>query len=145
MTLVEVLVTLVIISVGLLGVAALQLATVRNNYDAFVRSQAAMLAADMLDRIRVNRLRVADYEVDFSGGGDGEQDEPADDEDQDEALGLAQRDVQQWKQTLATQLPQGDGAISYDVGNRVVTITIAWGEREAPAGGLLQFVTSSRI
>src|SRR5690606_40761241 len=51
--------------------AALQLATVRNNYDAFVRSQAAMLAADMLDRIRVNRERVVDYEVDFYDGSAG--------------------------------------------------------------------------
>lgn len=146
MTLVEVLVTLVIISVGLLGVAALQLATVRNNYDAFVRSQAAMLAADVLDRIRVNRERVGDYEVDFSSGGGGGEDESDEDATEDEgAVGQAQRDVQQWKQTLASQLPQGDGAISYDPATRVVTITIAWGEREAAADGLLRFVTSSRI
>src|SRR6185503_2164519 len=47
MTLVEVLVTLVLISVGLLGVAALQLTTLKNNQESYVRSQAAMLAADI--------------------------------------------------------------------------------------------------
>ena len=61
MTLIEVLVTLVIISVGLLGIAALQLTTVRNNYDAFVRAQAAMLASDMLDRMRANRRQAGTY------------------------------------------------------------------------------------
>jgi type IV pilus assembly protein PilV len=54
MTLVEVLVTLVLISVGLLGVAALQLTTLKNNQESYVRSQAAMLAADILDRMRSN-------------------------------------------------------------------------------------------
>src|SRR5687768_7965049 len=67
MSLIEVLVTLVIISVGLLGVAALQLATVRNNYDAFVRSQAAVLAGDVLDRMRANRRAAlnGDYRINF--------------------------------------------------------------------------------
>ena len=49
-TLVEVLVTLVILSVGLLGIAALQTASLRNNLDSAMRSQASLLAADIAVR-----------------------------------------------------------------------------------------------
>ncbi|WP_206606719.1 type IV pilus modification protein PilV [Steroidobacter cummioxidans] len=68
-TLVEILVTVVLISVGLLGVAALQLTTLRGNQDAYVRSQASVLAGDILDRMRVNPFdfRANGYSVDFNG------------------------------------------------------------------------------
>src|ERR1700750_1982034 len=66
MTLIEVLVTLVLISVGLLGVAALQLTSLRSNQEAFVRSQASALAGDILDRMRSNQAGTlnGDYAVD---------------------------------------------------------------------------------
>src|SRR5262245_50380565 len=65
MTLVEVLVTLVLISVGLLGIAALQLTTLKSNKDAYVRSQASALAGDILDRMRANTAacRAGAYDV----------------------------------------------------------------------------------
>lgn len=143
MTLIEVLVTLVIISVGLLGVAALQLTTVRNNQDAFVRSQAAVLASDMLDRIRANRAAAmaepSVYNIGFR---------PA-------AMptgSAAATDMAQWKATLLSQLPNGDGSIVTNtvtvdgVARRIVTITISWGERaRVAADQRITFVTSSQI
>lgn len=131
MTLIEVLVTMVIMSVGLLGVAAMQLATVRNNSDAFVRSTAAVLAADMLDRMRANRgdALANAYNVDF-GATPAETTNPA-------------REMREWKTVLRNQLPQGDGAISTDAANRVVTIRIRWGERGEQDP--LVFVTTSQI
>lgn len=136
MTLVEVLVTLVIISVGLLGVAALQLATVRNNYDSFVRTQAATLAGDILDRMRANRSRVADYEIDL------------DDEASETASTPAQIDLLRWRNTLAEQLPRGVGAVAFDADSRIVTVRIQWRERvdsENEDDRLLEFQTSSQI
>lgn len=140
MTLIEVLVTLVIISVGLLGVAALQLTTVRNNLDAFVRSQAAVLASDMLDRIRANRAAALanQYNVAF---------------DTDPGTGtVAQGDMTQWKATLRSQLPGGDGSIvttqsvGVDATRYIVTISIRWGERSTVvADQRVMFVTTSQI
>ncbi len=132
MTLIEVLVTLVIISVGLLGVAALQLATVRNNYDAFVRSQAAVLAADILDRMRSNRADAlrGDY---VAGLGPASGDT------------VAVRDINAWKAALRTQLPTGgDGQVATNIATGIVTIRIQWGER-AEGNNPVEFVTSSQI
>ena len=54
-TLVEVLVALVVLSIGLLGVAALQLTSLRSNHSSAMRSQATFLAYDIIDRMRANR------------------------------------------------------------------------------------------
>jgi type IV pilus assembly protein PilV len=125
MTLVEVLVTMVITSVGLLGVAAMQLTSLRSNYDAYVRSQAAMLAADLLDRMRANRDEAlgGNYVAalgTFSGTG-----------------AVWQADVRDWKATLAAQLPNGDGSVAtaaVDAAGNVtlVRISIQWTERADP-------------
>jgi type IV pilus assembly protein PilV len=131
LTLVEVLVTLVIISVGLLGVAALQLTTVRNNYDSFVRSQAAMLASDMLDRMRANRNRAKEYVVEM-----------------DKTVGDTPEgaDTTRWRATLDAQLPNGKGAIAFDEATEIVTIAIQWSERaDLPENRTLVFRTSSQI
>jgi type IV pilus assembly protein PilV len=128
MTLVEVLVTLVIVSVGLLGVAALQLTSLRNNYDAYVRSQAAMLAADILDRMRANRGdALAGRYVAVVGVAPG--------------VGTTwQADLTAWKATLAAQLPNGDGAVqttAVDAAGRttLVSVTIQWFQRGGDESG----------
>lgn len=53
-TLVEVLVAMVIMAVGLLGLASLQAVALKDNQDAFLRSQANFLAYEMSDRMRAN-------------------------------------------------------------------------------------------
>ncbi len=54
-TLVEALVALLAPSIGLLGVAGLQLSGLRNNLSAAWRSQATYLSYDIIDRMRANR------------------------------------------------------------------------------------------
>lgn len=54
-TLIEVLVSLFILAVGMLGMTALQNEGLKNNHAAFVDSQAQFLLADMVERIRANR------------------------------------------------------------------------------------------
>lgn len=54
-TLLEVLIAVVVLSVGLLGLARLQTAGLRQNHSAFMRSQATMLAYDIIDRMRTNK------------------------------------------------------------------------------------------
>ncbi len=54
-SLIEVLVTLVLISIALLGSASLQVLSKRTNYEAAERTIAAQLANDLLARMRANR------------------------------------------------------------------------------------------
>lgn len=53
-TLIEVLIALVILTGGLLGLAASQANSIKNNQSAYNRSQATQLAYDIVDRIRAN-------------------------------------------------------------------------------------------
>ena len=58
-TLVEVLVSLVILSIGLLGIAKLMMFTSHSNDSAYLRSQATGLAYQMLDNMRANSAQAA--------------------------------------------------------------------------------------
>ena len=65
-TMVEALVALVVLAIGLLGIAALYLDTLRAGRTAIYRTQAVALAADLADRIRSNRTAVAAYNSAFA-------------------------------------------------------------------------------
>jgi type IV pilus assembly protein PilV len=118
-TMVEVLVALVILTIGLLGIAALYLNSLQSGRTAIYRTQAVNLAADLADRIRVNRTAqgayatlFADVEVEVAGcfttGGCIDTD-------------LASSDLARWKATLAQLLPNGQGQV-------VVTPPVGAGE-----------------
>lgn len=123
-TLIEVLVTLVLISVGLLGIAALQLTTMRGNQESYVRSQANVLASDILDRIRANPFEFRDnfYNAAFNERGDSRR--------------AAGQDLDQWQRSIDQLLPGSDAdaagsvqRIAGPAGREVVEITIQWSER----------------
>src|SRR3569833_497143 len=57
-TMKEVLVSVVVLSVGMLGVAGLQATGPRTNHSAYLRSQAPALAYDMIDRMRANKTAI---------------------------------------------------------------------------------------
>lgn len=58
-TLIEVLVTVVVVSIGLLGLAGLQINGLRANMSSEARSKATLLASDIVERMRANTLGVA--------------------------------------------------------------------------------------
>jgi len=131
-TLIEVLVTLVIISVGLLGIAGLHSISLRNNFDALIRSHASALADEIADRMRTNRTRAfaGDYNVALRATRGG--------------VTQADADLIAWKGRLATQLPNGDGSVALAAApSRLVTITIQWGERDQTDP--VTFVTQTEI
>ena len=53
-TLIEVLVSMLILLIGLLGTASMQLVSMQANQNAYIRSQATYIAGEFLDRIRSN-------------------------------------------------------------------------------------------
>jgi len=52
--LLEVLIVFFVLSIGLLGMAALQLKSIQYSQSSYMRSQATVAANDMLDRLRLN-------------------------------------------------------------------------------------------
>lgn len=115
-TMVEVLVALVVLAIGLLGIAALYLNSLQAGRTAVYRTEAVTLAADLADRIRMNRTAQAAYGTLFADaeavvgtcattGGCSDAD-------------LASTDLFNWKDAIADSLPNGQGQV-------VVTLPIA--------------------
>jgi type IV pilus assembly protein PilV len=132
-TLVEALVALLVLSIGLLGVAGLQMMALRYNHSAHMRSQATALAYDISDRMRANRAAAlaAAYNVVIGAV-------PA-------GTAVSDRDVIAWKTLLLNTLPSGDGGIALGANNRV-TITVQWNDqRDALGGATMQFVTQTQL
>jgi type IV pilus assembly protein PilV len=112
-TLIEVLVAVLVLSIGLLGLAALQATSLRFNHSAYMRTQATILAQDIADSMRANRGSALDGEYDIDIG-----------ENAPTGTTRNMLDLQNWKTTLAAVLPNGDGSIALD--SQMVTITVRW-------------------
>lgn len=116
-TLIEALVALVVLGVGMLGVAALYLDTLRGGRSALYRQQAVSLAADLGDRLRADRNVCGDPVAYLTC----------------EAA---------WRTALTTQLPGGAATVSgaqlqappagYTQGLIRYTITLTWKEPGQP-------------
>lgn len=106
-SLIEILVTLVILAVGMLGMAAVQAMTKRGNLEASQHTAASLLARDILERMRANPDRLAEYAgsagspIPQLGGGSRSTNPPLNCEtDICTPLQLAQFDLWKWEQAL---------------------------------------------
>ncbi|MGJ8663781.1 MAG: type IV pilus modification protein PilV [Marinicella sp.] len=108
-TLIEVLVAVLIFSFGLLGIAGMMTISVRNNHNGYLRSQANFLAENMMDRMRANPVALWGdlYNGNASPGSDTCPLGTACDYTE-----LAAFDRQQWAQSLAVSLPNGQGNVN---------------------------------
>jgi len=115
-SLVEVLISIVILSIGLLGMAGLTAASMNGTNEAYYRSQATVLADDILDRMRANPLPARGGQYNIGAG-------PV-----YTAAGgtMARFDCQEWVNTVSTNLPGGVGIVTVAAG--VATIDITWGD-----------------
>ena len=120
-TLIEVLVAVAILSIGIFGLIALEGAALKNNQDAYVRSQVTVLIYDIADKMRSNMG--VDYStaaststtscVSYSGA-----------TTSCSGSGIAQRDLWDWHTNINTIVPNGSGAIT--TSGDVTTVTISW-------------------
>jgi type IV pilus assembly protein PilV len=97
-TLLEVLIALLIFSLGMLGLAGLMVVSVKTNNSAYLRTQASFLAQSMADRMRANISKVNDYNGDYPATAT----TPCTSCDPD---GLLDRDRSIWSQQLIDSLP----------------------------------------
>lgn len=110
-TMVEVLVSIVVVAIGILGLTALQGVSLRNTTSASLRSTASILAHDMADRMRSNpeALQADLYKLPTipSSTQDCLSKTCAD-------ADMVKYDLWRWSQEVANTLPQGVGYVCLD-------------------------------
>lgn len=118
-TLIEVLVAVVVLSIGLLGVAGLQASGMRVSSSSYYRAQAAQAAYDIADRMLASQgqARAGSY-LRTLGAAD-----PT-------GTTMADQDMLDWL-AVVRRLPSGDGAIAVDNTGLIFTITVQWDDRRA--------------
>lgn len=150
LSLLEVLVTIVVLSLGLLGLAGLQAASLRNNQTAYYRSIATQQAYDMADRMRANLagVRAGDY----SALGTNIPADPACFATGCSAADMAVTDHRQWNTNNSVLLPGGQGTVqcldgaagggcAASSGNWAFNITVTWTERTELGAAVRNFQT----
>lgn len=142
-TLIEVLISMLVLMVGLMGVAGMQLISFQNNQNAYLRSQATYIASDMLNRIRANpggyrnggtayrnidvpnTVPAAQSCITAAGGCS-----PA---------ALANQDTREWAAHFdrtygaagqQPTLPGGRGVVSYEAATNEYIVTVFWDEKD---------------
>lgn len=108
--LVEVMVALVVLALGLLGMMSMQLTALQQSNQAYQRTQATLLANEMLDRIRANPDALSKY---FSATGTTNNNCLS---WHSAASGcsanqLAGDDIASWQTSLQQKLPGGKGRV----------------------------------
>ncbi|TXS91366.1 type IV pilus modification protein PilV [Parahaliea maris] len=137
-TLVELAVAVLILAIGALGLAGLQISAKRAGFEAVQRTQAAALATDLFERMRVNPSDLTLYQTAGVGAATGSSlSTPAKNcvSSTCVASELATQDMWQWEQAIdganATRSGVNTGGLLNAIGcvtvtGRRVTIEIAW-------------------
>jgi type IV pilus assembly protein PilV len=122
MTLIEILVAIVVLSIGLLGLAGLQLKGLQVGQGSIYRWQAAMLAEDMADRIPADPVGAQAGSYAYTGG------TPT-------ATGATGQAITDWLARVAA-LPGGAAIITEPPGlsPQLLTVTISWQDVRAQIG-----------
>lgn len=126
-SLLEVLIAVLVLSVGLLGIAGLQTANLRNTQSAHQRTVAVLLAASMAERIRANPVAAAAgaFELSknckaLSAGGSIQSVEHAN-----------------WMTEIRTNLGTAEtscGQVQYNAQTRTYTVNVFWDDSRAIGG-----------
>ncbi|EAR61474.1 type IV pilus modification protein PilV [Neptuniibacter caesariensis] len=159
--LIEVMIALVVISIGLLGLAALQMTSLQQNQSAYFRSQATLFAYDIADRMRANQTQAdagAYYVVsgatesnciNYSGSASGCT-----------AAQMASHDIAEWQAAIAAELPEGGGRVcrsdltgdaveapdcEADNSNNPTVVYVWWNDDKSASGATTQLTVSVEL
>lgn len=122
----EVLIAFFVLSIGLMGLAGMQLKALQFNQGSYQRSQAVVAVYDMMDRMRANG---GNYNVVWTSAGPGNG-------------SVVDADLTGWLATVSGNLPNGQGQILCDA-NNICTISVRWSDKFAAAAGTWEEVAVS--
>lgn len=125
---IELLSSLLVLSVGILGISSLQSRSLQFNQGAIHESRAAILANDILDRMRANPTQIALYRISFSDTTPAAPNCYGTGADCSLAQ-LADYDLESWRDELRFALPKGNGqveVVNSAGGRQVVVVTVQY-------------------
>lgn len=136
-SLIEVMVSVLILSIGLLGIAAMQATALRNTQSSMERSQAVIHSYAILDSMRANiqQARANQYDIGWTCAA------PA-------ATNIVTRDIADWINRMGvngSNLKDGCGRITCDATD-LCTVEVRWNDTRGTGGLAAQtVVTRSRL
>ncbi|WP_256211903.1 type IV pilus modification protein PilV [Nitrosomonas communis] len=130
-TMIEVLVAIIVLSMGLLGLAGLQSAGLTYNQSASFRSTATMMTYSILDSMRANRTGAINGSYNIAIG----TSIPS-------GITIPEQDLNNWLNELALRLPAGTGAVN--VADNVVTVIIQWDDSRGTLAAQ-QFILTTQL
>lgn len=132
-SLLEVLIAVVVLSLGLLGMAGLQMTSLRNNQSAMERSMAVFASYSIADAIRVDRASAQSGAFDLALDAD-----PA-------GESFASSELTKWRTRLQAELGEAaTGGVACAAG--LCTITVQWDDQRGTDGDAQQqIVTEVRL
>jgi type IV pilus assembly protein PilV len=140
-SMIELLVAMVVLAIGLLGMAGLQTAGLSNNQSAYFRSQASIAINDLIDRMRANTegIKNGHYQANFDTDGTVPAD-PGCISGGCTAQQLADYDKREWTKLFKVLdgstpiLPGARGQIEYIPATNLYRFTITWNEMTWSSG-----------
>ena len=132
-TMIEILVTIIILAVGVLGAAALQVTTLKNLNTSHSASAAAIVAQDFSERMRANPTAAlaGDYEHAAAL-----EVFPNCETGVCTRTELASYDIGTWWNQLTAVLPVGSAEVTRDIGTNTFVLTIRWDEDRSGSEGV---------
>lgn len=129
--LLEVMVAVLILAVGMLGVAAMQAITLKNTGSSAIRTQAVYQIYSMMDIIRADRANLGSYNTNIFVDGQG---------------GGAPGTMAGWLDGLKTNVaPDSVGRVICVADTMTCTVGVRWGDDRATGGGTSEVNITSQL
>ncbi|MGG6461721.1 type IV pilus modification protein PilV [Solilutibacter silvestris] len=119
----EVMIAVLVLAIGILGIAALQAITLKNTGSSASRTQAAIQVYSMMDIIRADRANLGTYNTNIYTAGDG--------------TGTAGT-MMGWLDGLKTTVaPDAKGRVICDANSMICSIGVQWSDVRATGGAAI--------
>ena len=143
-SLIETLIAVLVLSVGLLGVAALQMNALKNNQLSLQRSQAVVMINFMLDAMRANRPDAANGNYDLSYTPGNSCSVPA------ASTNLVDNDQHFWLQALKDNIANegstcGEIDCQTTAGNTVCRVAVYWKDKNDSSAAVEKLEVATRL
>lgn len=123
-SLIEVLVSIVIIAISFLGAMALHTTALKEGQISFYRNYATTISQSVLEQIRAQSDLANTYTITSAAS--------------------ATTATMDFKNSVANLLPNGKGSITVDSAKRTVLVKIYWSENKVSSGNEMEFTYESQ-